>query len=240
MAKQKSTTKSKKATTSGRPKSAKSAAKTSRSKLSKEPSKSSASKRATKVQAGKNGTSLRSSAGLASVKPQPARAGVVTMVRELAAIVERRSLSELVVDCSEVTITLRRGGTASGEEWSKGIPTVIATPPPSAVSPQTSEPFPVSTNANTDETGSDIEQDSDHHVVTCPFVGTFYRRPTPDAEPYTAVGQRVQKGDVLCIVEAMKLMNEIEADISGTVAAILVEDAKPVEYGQPLYKIIPE
>jgi acetyl-CoA carboxylase biotin carboxyl carrier protein len=75
--------------------------------------------------------------------------------------------------------------------------------------------------------------------VTSPFVGTFYRRPNPDTSPYISLNERVEKGQVLCIVEAMKLMNEIEADAAGTVVAILVEDNQPVEYGQPLFKIAP-
>ncbi len=73
--------------------------------------------------------------------------------------------------------------------------------------------------------------------ISSPFVGTFYRRPNPDSSNYVAVHDKVDKGQVLCIVEAMKLMNEIEADVAGTVIAILVEDGAPVEYGQPLFKI---
>jgi len=79
--------------------------------------------------------------------------------------------------------------------------------------------------------------DDKSHAVTSPFVGTFYRKPNPDSPPYVSLNERVEKGQVLCIVEAMKLMNEIEADVSGTVVAILVEDGSPVEYGQPLFKI---
>jgi len=77
------------------------------------------------------------------------------------------------------------------------------------------------------------------HVVTSPFVGTFYRKPNPDSPDYVKLGDKVKKGQVLCIVEAMKLMNEIEADIDGTIAGILAEDGVPVEYGQPLFKINP-
>ena len=77
------------------------------------------------------------------------------------------------------------------------------------------------------------------HVVTSPFVGTFYRSPSPEAEPYVRDGQRVERGQVLCIVEAMKLMNEIEADVNGTIVEILVENATAVQFGQPLFKIRP-
>ena len=73
------------------------------------------------------------------------------------------------------------------------------------------------------------------HVVKAPMVGTFYRSPSPDAKPFVEVGQAVKEGDTICIIEAMKLMNEIEADASGSVKAILVENGQPVEYGQPLF-----
>jgi acetyl-CoA carboxylase biotin carboxyl carrier protein len=75
--------------------------------------------------------------------------------------------------------------------------------------------------------------------VKSPMVGTFYRAPAPDAKPYVEVGQTVKTGQVLCIIEAMKLMNEIEAEISGRVVEILVENAKPVQFGQPLFLIDP-
>jgi acetyl-CoA carboxylase biotin carboxyl carrier protein len=78
------------------------------------------------------------------------------------------------------------------------------------------------------------------HEVLSPIVGTFYRAPSPDADPYIQVGQRVSAGDTLCIVEAMKLMNEIESDVSGTVVKILVENSQPVEYNQPLFLIQPD
>jgi len=76
---------------------------------------------------------------------------------------------------------------------------------------------------------------ADEHVVKAPIVGTFYRAPSPDAEPFVEEGDSVEEGDVLCIIEAMKLMNEIECETSGTVQEILVEDAEPVEFDQPLF-----
>jgi len=77
-------------------------------------------------------------------------------------------------------------------------------------------------------------------VVNSPIVGTFYRSPSPDAPSYVEVGDVVKKGQVLCIIEAMKLMNEIEAEVSGKIVKVLVENAQPVEYGEPLYHIDPE
>ncbi len=82
-------------------------------------------------------------------------------------------------------------------------------------------------------------EDEGLHFVTSPIVGTFYRAPNPDADPYVKVGDFVEKGQVLCIVEAMKLMNEIEADMSGTIVRIAPENAQPVEFGEHLFAIRP-
>ncbi len=75
------------------------------------------------------------------------------------------------------------------------------------------------------------------YVIKSPLVGTFYRAPSPDSPPYVEVGDEVKKGDILCIIEAMKIMNEIESEVDGKVVEILVENAKPVEFGQALFKI---
>ncbi len=81
------------------------------------------------------------------------------------------------------------------------------------------------------------DSDFEGKIVKSPMVGTFYLKPSPTSEPYVCVGQKVSKGDVLCIVEAMKLMNEIESEFDGEIAEILVEDGEVVEYGKPLFKI---
>src|SRR4029079_9802404 len=77
----------------------------------------------------------------------------------------------------------------------------------------------------------------DSHVIKSPIVGTFYASPSPDAEPFVRVGDRVRVGQLLCIVEAMKLMNEIESDVAGTVLQVYPKNAQPVEYGEPLFAI---
>ena len=83
-------------------------------------------------------------------------------------------------------------------------------------------------------------KDDGNHTVNSPIVGTFYRAPAPDADPFVQVGQHVSAGDTLCIVEAMKLMNEIESDMTGTIVKILVENSQPIEYNQPLFVIKPD
>src|SRR5262245_44732125 len=97
----------------------------------------------------------------------------------------------------------------------------VAPPPAPAAAPAAPEPPP----------------EPPGHKLTSPIVGTFYAAPSPDAEPYVRVGDRVQKGQVVCIIEAMKLMNEIESDVSGVVRKIHPENAQPVEFGEPLFVI---
>jgi acetyl-CoA carboxylase biotin carboxyl carrier protein len=147
------------------------------------------------------------------------------MARGLAEIVAEYNLSELILDTKEITLTVRRGTTV----------TVAHAPQVMQMAPQTMMPG-MAAAAPAAAAAPQAEPDK-HHVVTSPFVGTFYRRPNPDSPNYVSVHDKVDKGQVLCIVEAMKLMNEIEADVAGTVVAILVDDGAPVEYGQPLFKI---
>ena len=88
--------------------------------------------------------------------------------------------------------------------------------------------------ANTEQ---ETKNQAEGKIVTSPMVGTFYLKPSPNAKPYVEIGKQVKKGDVLCIIEAMKLMNEIESEEEGTIAEILVKDGEPVEYGKPLFRI---
>jgi acetyl-CoA carboxylase biotin carboxyl carrier protein len=152
---------------------------------------------------------------------------LVAMARGLAEIVAEHNLSELILDTKEVTLTVRRGGTAA------------AVQPQMAYAPGPAQPLQPAAAAPSPAPAPAPPPEDKAHIVTSPFVGTFYRRPNPDSPNYVSAHDKVDKGQVLCIVEAMKLMNEIEADVAGTIAAILVEDGAPVEYGQPLFKIAP-
>jgi len=97
-------------------------------------------------------------------------------------------------------------------------------------------PLPAETAANAAAAAA-AEIAADLHILKAPMVGTFYRSPSPDAEPFTSEGSKVNPGTVLCIIEAMKLMNEIESDVAGVIREILVENGQPVEFGQPLFRI---
>ena len=116
----------------------------------------------------------------------------------------------------------------------KEVPVVaneIVEPPPV---PTSSTPAPIEEPKESVKTEETVLSD-DHVEIKSPMVGTFYRRPAPEADPYVDVGDTISPGKVLCIIEAMKLMNEIESDLSGTIVKILVENAEPVEYNQPLF-----
>jgi acetyl-CoA carboxylase biotin carboxyl carrier protein len=96
---------------------------------------------------------------------------------------------------------------------------------------------PQPTQATQEAPKVEVKEEKNIHIVKSPIVGTFYRAPAPGAKPFVEVGSKVKKGDVLCIIEAMKIMNEIKSDVNGVVEEILVENGQPVEYGQPLFKI---
>ena len=155
---------------------------------------------------------------------------VVETVRGLAGVLTEHGLTELIVDIDGANITLRRGVSAPSVHAPAPVPHVTHAAPAQPFVPHVVHAPAAAIAPAAADNG---------HVVTSPFVGTFYRRPNPDSPMYVNVNDRVDKGQVLCIVEAMKLMNEIEADISGTVTAVLAEDGAPVEYGQSLFKIMP-
>jgi acetyl-CoA carboxylase biotin carboxyl carrier protein len=140
-------------------------------------------------------------------------------LKKLIDLVQESGISELEITEGEEKVKIVKGGGVS----------VSAAPPAAAAAPAPVEPRPAAGAAAEPEPGQE------GHVVKAPMVGTFYRSPSPDAKPFVEVGQAVKEGDTICIIEAMKLMNEIEADASGVVKAILVENGQPVEYGQPLF-----
>jgi acetyl-CoA carboxylase biotin carboxyl carrier protein len=141
-------------------------------------------------------------------------------LKKLIDLVQESGIAELEITEGEEKVKIVKGGTVSvAAAPIMAMPAAAPAAPAPAAAPAPSE-------ANTGQEG---------HVVKAPMVGTFYRSSSPDAKPFVEVGQAVKEGDTICIIEAMKLMNEIEADASGVVKAILVENGQPVEYGQPLF-----
>jgi acetyl-CoA carboxylase biotin carboxyl carrier protein len=148
-------------------------------------------------------------------------------LRELMRAMKQLDVNELEIEQDDQRIYLRRGGESSPLAVAPAMmhPGTATLPPP----PLTPSVAPAPTAVSDD--------DANIAYITSPFVGTFYRSPSPDAPSFAEVGQKIAPGQVLCIVEAMKLMNEIEAEISGVILDVLVENGKPVEFGDRLFKV---
>lgn len=154
----------------------------------------------------------------------------INLIRRLVKLVETSGISELEIDENDSRIYISKYGSAAPGPVNYTVAQMPQAAP--AAAPQAAAPAAPAAAV--------VEHAEKLHEIKSPIVGTFYRSPAPDADAYVKVGDRVEQGSVLCIVEAMKLMNEIECDISGTVEKILVDNGKPVEYGQVLFLVKPD
>jgi len=156
-------------------------------------------------------------------------------LRELIALLRDNGLAELELEREDFRVRLRREGVlASGDHVQ-----YVAAPVPvsaSAAEPAAAAAAPPPANPGAQPAAA-AAPDQDLHLITSPIVGTFYRSPSPAADPFVKIGSNVAPESVVCIIEAMKLMNEIQAEASGEVVKIYVENGQPVEYGQPLFGI---
>jgi acetyl-CoA carboxylase biotin carboxyl carrier protein len=146
-------------------------------------------------------------------------------IKELIDLVSERGLSGVEIERTGFRLRIEgaRPIASNGASEPAAPATAVSALPPAAstaVSP-----------------ASAAKEPEDVHVITSPIVGTFYRAPSPEADPFTEVGQRVAKGRVLCIIESMKLMNEIESDVEGEIVAVYARNGQPVEYGEKLFGI---
>ena len=146
-------------------------------------------------------------------------------------------LVRLVGSTGVARVEIEHGGARVSVEGRPPVPVMTTVTAETGVA-TAGEPVPAAPPSGSAEAAA-IEETIDGHLVPSPIVGTFYRAPNPDADPFVRVGDNVRVGQVLCIVEAMKLMNEIESDIDGTIVKVHVENAEPVEFGQPLFTIKP-
>ncbi|MCW7761776.1 acetyl-CoA carboxylase biotin carboxyl carrier protein [Photorhabdus sp. P32] len=153
----------------------------------------------------------------------------IRKIKKLIELVEESGISELEISEGEESVRISRALAPQSFPAAQQYIPVQAQQPALSNAVALSQALP--------ETISDRSAAIDGHVVRSPMVGTFYRTPSPDAKPFIEIGQRVNVGDTLCIVEAMKMMNQIEADKAGVVKAILVESGQPVEFDEPLVVI---
>jgi acetyl-CoA carboxylase biotin carboxyl carrier protein len=159
----------------------------------------------------------------------------VKEIKELADLVARRGLISLELEQEGFRLRIEGPRPLSREVVSAAAPTYPAVPV------AWEEKAPRAGGAELDASAASLPSGVDPglHVVTSPIVGTFYRSPNPDSEPFVKVGDAVEKGGTLCIVEAMKLMNEIEADEAGTIVEVFPKNGQPVEFGEKLFAIRP-
>lgn len=158
-------------------------------------------------------------------------------IQSLIKFVAKSGASEVKLEMEDLKITIRTGSTSSGTEttYVQQVPVqaapVAAAPAPAAEMPQASQaPAPK-------ESGD--SDDSKYVTIKSPIIGTFYRKPSPDKPAFVEVGSEIKPGDVLCVIEAMKLFNDIESEVSGKIVKVLVEDSTPVEFDQPLFLVDP-
>ncbi|MGB2172756.1 MAG: acetyl-CoA carboxylase biotin carboxyl carrier protein [Porticoccaceae bacterium] len=151
----------------------------------------------------------------------------IRKVKKLIELLEQSNINELEINEGDESVRISRGGTAV---------TYAAAPAPAPVAAAPT-PAPAAAPAAAEAAAPEAAEPAGH-AVKSPMVGTFYASPAPGSPAFVSVGQKVAAGDVICIIEAMKMMNQIEADKAGTIGAILVEDGEAVEFDQPIVTIV--
>ncbi|MAU27458.1 MAG: acetyl-CoA carboxylase, biotin carboxyl carrier protein [Muricauda sp.] len=156
-------------------------------------------------------------------------------IQSLIKFVAKSGASEVKLETEELKITIRTGSHTVTPE------TTIVQQIPMAQAPIAQASVPVGDAQISPKAEEKKAEDDESKYITIksPIIGTFYRRPSPDKPPFVEVGQVIKKGDVLCVIEAMKLFNDIESEVSGKIVKILVEDSSPVEFDQPLFLVDP-
>lgn len=157
-------------------------------------------------------------------------------IQSLIKFVAKSGASEVKLETDEIKITIRTG--AAGREGEttivQHVPMAHGMPAPAPAPQAAPAPAPAA-----EAPAKSDEDDSKYITIKSPIIGTFYRKPAPDKPNFVEVGDSISKGDVLCVIEAMKLFNDIESEVSGKVVKVLVEDSSPVEFDQPLFLIDP-
>lgn len=152
-------------------------------------------------------------------------------IQDLIKFVSRQNVTEVEIEQKDFKITIK-----SEQKYSEGQPFVVQAPAaPQAMVAAPAAPVAAAPAAP----AAPVNDESKYLTVLSPMIGTFYRSPGPDKDNFVTVGDSIKPGDVLCIIEAMKLFNEIEAEITGRIVKVLVDDSSPVEYDQPLFLVDP-
>jgi acetyl-CoA carboxylase biotin carboxyl carrier protein len=155
-------------------------------------------------------------------------------IQNLIKFVAKSGASEVKLEMGDIKITIKTGG-----EESKGETTYVQQIPVQQPVQQQAIPVSPPVDASPAKTESPASEDSKYITIKSPMIGTFYRKPSPDKPSFVEVGSTIKPGDPLCVVEAMKLFNEIESEVSGKIVKVLVDDSSPVEFDQPLFLVDP-
>lgn len=155
----------------------------------------------------------------------------IRKVKKLIELLEESNIDEIEIQEGEESVRISRNSASA--QAMMAAPMAAVAPAPAPVAAPAAAPAPAAPAP-----AAPVAEEHAGHVVKSPMVGTFYRSPSPSSPTFVEVGAHVKVGDVICIVEAMKMMNQIEADKAGTVEAILIEDGQPVEFDQPLITIV--
>jgi acetyl-CoA carboxylase biotin carboxyl carrier protein len=165
----------------------------------------------------------------------------VQEIRELIKLVDQSSIDEFVYENEGSKIKMKKNGVTT---ITPAVQTAVeVVPAVQAVSVQAAAPSVLVQETGQETTTQEVNNQADTanlHKITSPMVGTFYGSPTPDSDAYVKAGSKVSKDEIVCIVEAMKLFNEIEAEVNGEIVEVLVNNGQLVEYGQPLFLVKPE
>ncbi len=156
-------------------------------------------------------------------------------IQSLIKFVAKSGASEVKLEMEDIKITIRTGSVATTPETTI-VQQIPVAPAPVAAAPAPAQEAPAPA-APAKEAAA--EDNSEYITIKSPIIGTFYRKPSPDKPPFVEVGSQIQKGDVLCVIEAMKLFNDIESEVSGKIVKVLVDDSSPVEFDQPLFLVDP-
>jgi len=155
----------------------------------------------------------------------------IRKVKKLIELLDESGIAEIEITEGEDSVRISR--------YASGAPAMVAAGPPPATAAPAASRNPASAATGDESADTAAEPEEDGAAVTAPMVGTFYASPSPGAPAYVQVGDRVSEGDTLCIIEAMKMMNQIESEVSGVIKSIRVQNGDPVEYGQVLFVIDP-
>ena len=174
-----------------------------------------------------------------SQNPEFAVPGIdLGQLERLLSFMTEHGLEEFEYAHGDLRIRLKKAVTQAAAPLLRALPTA-SEPPGTGVLPPAPPQAAAAASPEAPAPSQPVPAAVEEHIVKSPIVGTFYSAPSPDARPYVQLGDKVQAGQTVCIIEAMKLMNEIEADVSGEVVRILVENGQPVEYGEPLFALRP-